>query len=172
MRRGQIPNAAVTPATTRIPIASSAISPASGAGSISTGPDRLNNANPATTGLPPRADAQAQACAPALLAAIVPSARFRYTVSLDEARMGEWVKALAAKKGVTPSQLALAWVLAQGEDIVPIPGTKRRKYLEENVKAVEITLSKEELDELNAIFPPNAAAGTRYSESVMSALNR
>jgi aryl-alcohol dehydrogenase-like predicted oxidoreductase len=82
------------------------------------------------------------------------------------------VKALAAKKGITPSQLALAWVLAQGEDVVPIPGTKRRKYLEENVKAVDITLSKEELDELNAVFPANAAAGTRYSESMMSALNR
>jgi aryl-alcohol dehydrogenase-like predicted oxidoreductase len=81
------------------------------------------------------------------------------------------VKALAAKKGVTPSQLALAWVLAQGEDVAPIPGTKRRKYLEENVAAVDIKLSKEELTAINAVFPPDAAAGTRYPESMMSALN-
>jgi aryl-alcohol dehydrogenase-like predicted oxidoreductase len=72
------------------------------------------------------------------------------------------VKKLAAQAGMTPGQLALAWVLAQGEDIVPIPGTKRRKYLEENAAAVEMRLSAELNEELRAIFPPDAAAGERY----------
>lgn len=81
------------------------------------------------------------------------------------------VRALAAEKGVLPSQLALAWVLAQGEDLVPIPGTKRRKYLEENAAAVDITLSQAELTEINAVFPPDVAAGTRYSEGAMKMVN-
>lgn len=78
------------------------------------------------------------------------------------------VAQLAAARGVKPSQLALAWVLAQGEHLVPIPGTKQRKYLEENVEAVDLTLSAPELMELDAIFPTGAAAGGRYSEQVMS----
>ena len=69
---------------------------------------------------------------------------------------------LAGKKGCTASQLALAWVLGQGEDLVPIPGTKRRKYLEENVQAVDIALSAEELAEMNAVFPADVTAGARY----------
>jgi aryl-alcohol dehydrogenase-like predicted oxidoreductase len=81
------------------------------------------------------------------------------------------VEILAADHGVTPSQLALAWVLAQGNDVVPIPGTKRRKYLEENLRAVEIHLSPETLTELNAIFPPDAAAGDRYNEHAMKTVN-
>ncbi|MFV3306674.1 aldo/keto reductase [Pseudomonas sp. NY15181] len=74
---------------------------------------------------------------------------------------------LAAERGVKPSQLALAWVLAQGEHLVPIPGTKQRKYLEENVAAVALELSADELAGIDAIFPAGAAAGGRYSEEVM-----
>jgi aryl-alcohol dehydrogenase-like predicted oxidoreductase len=84
----------------------------------------------------------------------------------------EKVKLLAAEMGCTPSQLALAWVLGQGEDIVPIPGTKRRTYLEQNVGALSVRLSRAQLDTLNAEFPLNAAAGDRYPSGMMSALNR
>lgn len=79
---------------------------------------------------------------------------------------------LAAKKGCKASQLALAWVMAQGENIFPIPGTKRIKYLDENVGALDIRLTKEELDEINNVFPKNAAAGLRYPEQMMSSINR
>ena len=72
------------------------------------------------------------------------------------------IEALAEEKGVTPSQLALAWVLAQGEDIIPIPGTKRRTYLEQNLAALAVSLSPEELAQLAAIAPQGAAAGERY----------
>jgi len=78
---------------------------------------------------------------------------------------------LALIKKVQPSQLALAWVLAQDPDIVPIPGTKRRKYLEENVQAINIILSPAELAEINAIFPIDVASGLRYPESMMGSLN-
>ncbi|MCA6951708.1 aldo/keto reductase [Pectobacterium polaris] len=84
----------------------------------------------------------------------------------------EKINQLAQEKQVTPSQLALAWVLAQGEHIVPIPGTKRRRYLEENVAALDVTLTKEELAAIDAIFPPDAAAGERYGKESMAALNR
>ncbi|MEO8922410.1 MAG: aldo/keto reductase, partial [Caldimonas sp.] len=76
-----------------------------------------------------------------------------------------------ARRGCSAGQLALAWVLGQGDDIVPIPGTKRRKYLEENVAAVDMALSLAELDELASIFPAGAAAGLRYPENMMKALN-
>ena len=69
---------------------------------------------------------------------------------------------LAKAKGYTAAQLALAWVLAKGEDLVPIPGTKRRKYLEENVKAADIALQPEEVAEIDAVFPPDITAGERY----------
>ncbi|MEH2202250.1 aldo/keto reductase [Nostoc sp.] len=82
----------------------------------------------------------------------------------------EQVKAIATEKGVTASQLALAWLLAQGEDIVPIPGTKRRTYLEENVAATEITLTEQELNRLEAVAPKGVAAGDRYPD--MSTVNR
>lgn len=72
------------------------------------------------------------------------------------------LKQLAEEKGVTAAQLALAWVLAKGDDLVPIPGTKRRKYLEENAKASDITLSDEEVTEMDNIFPPEITAGSRY----------
>jgi aryl-alcohol dehydrogenase-like predicted oxidoreductase len=80
------------------------------------------------------------------------------------------VEALAAEKGVTPSQLALAWVLSRGDDIVPIPGTKRRTYLEENAAAVEIELTQEEIERLERAFPVGATAGDRYPD--MSTVNR
>jgi aryl-alcohol dehydrogenase-like predicted oxidoreductase len=82
----------------------------------------------------------------------------------------ERVSELAAEKGVTPAQLALAWVLAQGDDIVPIPGTKRRSRLEENVKAVEVKLTPEDLARIDAAFPKGATAGDRYAD--MSSVNR
>ena len=81
------------------------------------------------------------------------------------------VEALAKDKGCTTAQLALAWVLAQGEDIVPIPGTKHVRYLDQNIGALDVTLSKDELDRLDAILPPGAAAGERYHERGMAAVN-
>ena len=84
----------------------------------------------------------------------------------------EQVQALAAAKGVTAGQLALAWVLAQGGYLIPIPGTKQRKYLEENVAALDIKLSTSELQALQAIFPASAVAGQRYAEESMKQLNR
>ncbi len=84
----------------------------------------------------------------------------------------EAVKSLAESKGCTPSQLAIAWVLAQGPDIVPIPGTKRRKYLEENLGATEVKLSPEDLAKIDAIIPPGGASGTRYPASIMDSVNR
>jgi aryl-alcohol dehydrogenase-like predicted oxidoreductase len=86
-------------------------------------------------------------------------------------RMVETLRDIAKRRGVTPAQLALAWVLAQGEDIVPIPGTKRRKYLEENIAAVDIVLSAAELQEIGAAFPVGATAGTRYPAPHMPRVN-
>ena len=82
------------------------------------------------------------------------------------------VEAMAKEKGVASGQLALAWVLAQGDDIVPIPGTKRRSYLEQNVDALTVELSAEDLARLNEIMAPGAASGTRYAAPQMQALNR
>jgi aryl-alcohol dehydrogenase-like predicted oxidoreductase len=79
---------------------------------------------------------------------------------------------LARKKGCTPSQLALAWVLAQGRDVVPIPGTKRVRYLEENAAAVNVTLTAADLKAIEAAFPKGAAAGARYAAGGMAAVNR
>ena len=81
------------------------------------------------------------------------------------------VNAMAKARGCTPSQLALAWVLAQGEDIVPIPGTKQRRYLEENLGAAGVSLDASDLARLEAAFPKGAAAGTRYPAGAMKALN-
>ena len=81
----------------------------------------------------------------------------------------ERVKEIASEKGVTPGQLAIAWLLHQGEDIVPIPGTKRRKYLEENVAAAEVSLSDEELSRIDEAAPMGAASGDRYPD--MSPVN-
>ena len=82
------------------------------------------------------------------------------------------VEQIAREQDVTPSQIGLAWLLAQGADIVPIPGTKRRKYLEENLGAVDVTLSADDLRRIEAAFPLGAAAGPRYPEQAMAALNR
>ena len=76
---------------------------------------------------------------------------------------------IADEKGITAAQLALAWVLAQGEDLVPIPGTKRRKYLEQNAAAADITLTEEDLARLDEELP--ATAGDRYDEAGMASLN-
>jgi aryl-alcohol dehydrogenase-like predicted oxidoreductase len=81
------------------------------------------------------------------------------------------VEAIAKEKGCTTAQLALAWVLAQGEDIVPIPGTKRVRYLDENIGALEVKLSDEDLKRLDEILPPGAAAGPRYHERGMETVN-
>ena len=81
------------------------------------------------------------------------------------------IRGMAEERDVTPSQLALAWVLAQGADIVPIPGTKRRTYLEDNLGALDVVLTGEDLDAIGSEFPPDAAAGTRYPEAMMRMLN-
>lgn len=82
------------------------------------------------------------------------------------------IQDLAAEKNCTPSQLALAWVMAQGDHIFPIPGTKRVKYLEENAGAVNVSFSKEELTGIDNIFPKDVASGTRYPEAMMNSVNR
>jgi aryl-alcohol dehydrogenase-like predicted oxidoreductase len=81
------------------------------------------------------------------------------------------IQEIAKNKGCTPGQLALAWVLAQGKDIVPIPGTKRREYLEENVGALDVKLSAEDLKRIDEVAPKGAASGGRYPASMMSSLN-
>jgi len=84
----------------------------------------------------------------------------------------ERVRAIAENRGVTPGQMALAWVLAKGEDLVPIPGTKRRKYLEENAAAADIKLTPGEMAELEAAVPQNEIAGDRYAAANMKAIDR
>jgi aryl-alcohol dehydrogenase-like predicted oxidoreductase len=84
----------------------------------------------------------------------------------------ERVRAVAARKGCTAGQLALAWVLAQGDDIVPIPGSKHRDRLEENAAAADIRLTAEDLREIDALFPSGVAAGSRYPDAVMHLVNR
>ncbi|MFY1830919.1 aldo/keto reductase [Myxococcus fulvus] len=80
------------------------------------------------------------------------------------------VEALAKQKGCSPAQLALAWVLAQGQDLVPIPGTKRRKYLDENLGALAVKLSEKDLKDIDAVAPPGVAAGARYPTTMQSVL--
>jgi len=82
------------------------------------------------------------------------------------------VEEMAKEKGCTPSQLAVAWVLAQGNDIVPIPGTKRRKFLEDNVGALQVRLSEGDLRRMSEVFPTGAASGERYPEHVMKLVNQ
>jgi aryl-alcohol dehydrogenase-like predicted oxidoreductase len=81
------------------------------------------------------------------------------------------VEEIAREKKCKPSQLALAWVLAQGEDIVPIPGTKHRKYLEENVAALDVRLTPGDLRRIDEVFPKGATSGLRYPETMMRAVN-
>ena len=82
------------------------------------------------------------------------------------------IETLARDKGIRPAQLALAWVLAQGDDVIPIPGTKRRTWLDENVDAAAIEMSEAELERIDALLPPGAAAGPRYHAPGMASVNR
>ena len=91
----------------------------------------------------------------------------------DEKRLYDIIDTLVKighGRGVSAAQVALAWLLSRGTDIVPIPGTKRRKYLEENLAAANLVLSAEELAQLSAAFPPGVTAGTRYPEKQLKAL--
>lgn len=99
------------------------------------------------------------------------SPRFQGENFAKNLRLVEQVKTLAADKGVTAGQLALAWVLAQGDYIIPIPGTKRRTYLQENVEALSISLSADELAALDATFSADATAGLRYPKDVLAMLD-
>lgn len=100
------------------------------------------------------------------------SPRFQGDNFAKNLKLVERIQAMAKEKGVAASQLALAWVMARGEDIVPIPGTKRRKYLEENARAAEIELSTDDLKRLDEVAPRGVAAGTRYPEAMMGTVNR
>jgi aryl-alcohol dehydrogenase-like predicted oxidoreductase len=100
------------------------------------------------------------------------SPRFQGDNFVKNLELVERVKTIAEKKGVTPGQLALAWVLAQGDDIVPIPGTKHRTYLEENIAAGEVTISTAEMAEIAELLPWGTASGERYPEYMMAFLNR
>jgi len=99
------------------------------------------------------------------------SPRFQGTAFEKNLELAAHVKSLAAGKGCTPAQFALAWVLAQGDDVVPIPGTKRVKYLEDNLGAARVTLTRDELSEIDRLFPPGAAVGERYPEDGMKRLD-
>ena len=98
--------------------------------------------------------------------------RFQGDNFVQNLELAQHVKRIAADKGCTPAQLALAWVLAQGEHLLPIPGTKRRKYLEDNLGALQVTLSAGELAQLDTLFRPEAVAGDRYTAVGMSLLGR
>ncbi len=92
--------------------------------------------------------------------------RFQEGAFEQNLALAEKVRALAAAKGCSPAQLALAWLLAQGEDIIPIPGTKRIEYLEDNLGAMDVTLTADDLAELDRLFPAGAATGDRYDEAM------
>lgn len=100
------------------------------------------------------------------------SPRFQGDNFAKNLKLVERVQAMAKEKGIAASQLALAWVMARGEDIVPIPGTKRRRYLEENARAAEIELSTDDLKRLDEAAPRGVASGTRYPEAIMGTVNR
>ena len=97
--------------------------------------------------------------------------RFQEEALRENLELADRVAALANRHGVTPAQLALAWVLAKGDDIVPIPGTKSPQRLEENAAATDVTLSADEVNELNNAISPDAVRGDRYAEQMMSLLN-
>lgn len=99
------------------------------------------------------------------------SPRFQGENFYKNLQLVEKLKEMAKEKGCTTAQLAIAWVLAQGDDIIPIVGTRRRKYLEQNIGALDITLSKEELEEIEKIMPRNEVAGDRYPAFAMEDLN-
>ncbi len=99
------------------------------------------------------------------------SPRFQGENFVKNLQLVERVREIAQEIGVQPAQLALAWVLAQGEDIVPIPGTTRSRHLEENLRALETRLSADQLNRIDAVAPKGAAAGDRYPEGAMAAVN-
>ncbi|MBY0347847.1 MAG: aldo/keto reductase [Hydrotalea flava] len=99
------------------------------------------------------------------------SPRFQGENFTRNLQLVEKIAELAKQKNCTPAQLALAWVMAQGDYIFPIPGTKKIKYLDENIGALAVQLTKDDLAAIDAVFPKNAAAGTRYPESMMGTLN-
>jgi aryl-alcohol dehydrogenase-like predicted oxidoreductase len=98
--------------------------------------------------------------------------RFQGEAFQQNLKLVQRVKLMADEKGCSPAQLALAWVLARGNDVVPIPGTKRRKHLEDDLGALAVRLDDEDLQELDAIFPADAAVGTRYPAGMMEWVNR
>ena len=100
------------------------------------------------------------------------SPRFQGANFTKNLELVERIKAIAERKGITAGQLALAWVMAQGDDIVPIPGTKRRKYLEENMAAVRVTINAAERAEIAEALPKGSASGERYPASMMTTINR
>lgn len=97
--------------------------------------------------------------------------RFADENARQNQRIVDTVRALAAEKGCTPAQLALAWLLAQGDDVIPIPGTKRVRYLDDNLGALDVALSADDLARIGAALPPGIAAGGRYTEEGMKGLN-
>ena len=97
--------------------------------------------------------------------------RFQAPAIEKNLQLAAHVSTLAQRKGCTPAQLALAWVLAQGTGVVPIPGTKRVMHLEDNLGAARVSLSNAELDEIDRLFPAGVAAGARYSEAMMNLVN-
>jgi aryl-alcohol dehydrogenase-like predicted oxidoreductase len=97
--------------------------------------------------------------------------RFQGEAFAKNLALAEAIGAMAKDKGCTPAQLALAWVLAQGDDIIPIPGTKRRRYLEDNLGALDVTLTSTDLERIDSILPAGAATGTRYAAPQMAALD-
>ena len=98
--------------------------------------------------------------------------RFQEEALRENVRLADRVKELAEEHRVTPAQLALAWVMAKGQDIVPIPGTKRRRYLEENVAAVEVRLTADDVATLDEAVSPEAVSGGRYRDQDMALLDR
>jgi aryl-alcohol dehydrogenase-like predicted oxidoreductase len=121
-------------------------------------------------GFSPDASSGSKICRPTTIAGVPP--RFQGENFQKNLDLVAQVARMAKEKGCTPAQLALAWVLAQGDDIVPIPGTKRRKYLEENVGALNVELTGEDLRRLEEVFPSGAASGQRYPEHMMELVNR
>jgi aryl-alcohol dehydrogenase-like predicted oxidoreductase len=97
--------------------------------------------------------------------------RFQETALRENVQLADEVTKLAENRQLTPAQLALAWVLAKGDDVVPIPGTKSPRRLEENAAAVDVTLSAEEIQELDNAISPDAIVGNRYAEQMMGMLN-
>jgi aryl-alcohol dehydrogenase-like predicted oxidoreductase len=100
------------------------------------------------------------------------SPRFQGDNFARNLRLVDEIRAIAQDKGCTASQLALAWVLAQGDDIVPIPGTKRRTFLEQNVGAMDIVLTAADFERIDRVLPCGVAAGDRYAAKSMQAVNR